>query len=89
MSNGDPEQVPRQAADAPLLMTASELRDRQTMRRRQIRLSSRLEAIRRLAVPSPEKADPAGAQSRYDKHNLLDFSPFDIEKRVKALRASL
>jgi hypothetical protein len=48
MSNGDPEPVPPQAGDTPFLLTASELLNRQSLRRRQLRLSSRSEAIRRL-----------------------------------------
>lgn len=34
-------------------------------------------------------ADPDMCELSYQKHNLLDFSLFDIEKRVKALRAGL
>lgn len=34
-------------------------------------------------------ADPDICQMSYDKHSLLDFSLFDVEKRVKALRGAL
>ena len=40
--------LPSQALDAPFLLTASELRDRQTMRRRKRHLSTRSEATRML-----------------------------------------
>ena len=40
--------LPSQAMDAPFLLTASELRDRQTMRRRKRHLSTRSEATRML-----------------------------------------
>jgi len=44
----EPGLLPSQAMDAPLLLTASELRDRQTIRRRKRHLSTRSEAIRQL-----------------------------------------
>ena len=44
----EPGLLPLQAMDAPFLLTASELRDRQTIRRRKLHLSTRSEAIRRL-----------------------------------------
>jgi hypothetical protein len=44
----EPALLPSQAMDAPLLLTASELRDRQTIRRRKRHLSTRSEGIRRL-----------------------------------------
>lgn len=34
-------------------------------------------------------SDDGISQMPYAKHNLLDFSLFDIEKRLKALRAGL
>ena len=39
---------PEEAMDTLFLITASELRDRQTIRRRKLHLSARSEAIRRL-----------------------------------------
>ncbi len=39
---------PENAMDAPFLITASELRERQTIRRRKLHLSTRSETIRRL-----------------------------------------
>jgi hypothetical protein len=39
---------PEEAMDTPFLITASELRDRQTMRRRKCHLSTKSEAICRL-----------------------------------------
>ncbi len=44
----EPGLLPSQAMDAPFLLTASELRDRQTMRRRKRHLSTRSEATRML-----------------------------------------
>ena len=38
---------------------------------------------------SGSDADPDVCQMSYERHNLLDFSLFDLEKRVKALRAAL
>jgi hypothetical protein len=38
---------------------------------------------------SGSDTDPDICQMPYEKHNLLDFSLFDIEKRLKALRAAL
>jgi hypothetical protein len=37
-----------EAVDAPFLITASELRERQTLRRRKLHLSTRFETIQRL-----------------------------------------
>ena len=39
---------PEEAMDTPFLITASELRDRQTIRRRKLHLSARSETLRRL-----------------------------------------
>ena len=44
----EPGLLPSQAMDAPFLPTASELRDRQTMRRRKRQLSARSEVTRML-----------------------------------------
>jgi hypothetical protein len=38
----------QEVMDAPFLITASELRERQTLRRRKLHLSTRCEAVRRL-----------------------------------------
>ena len=46
-------------------------------------------AINAAETLSGGEADPDICQMPYDKHNLLDFSLFDIEKRVKALRDGL
>ncbi|WP_426525023.1 hypothetical protein [Bradyrhizobium sp. McL0615] len=48
MTDDEPELPPSQVVDAPFLITASELRDRQTIRRRMRHRSNRSEAIRRL-----------------------------------------
>jgi hypothetical protein len=44
----DDNPIPPQAVDLPFLVTASELRDRKTKRRREHDLPGRSEAIRRL-----------------------------------------
>ena len=38
---------------------------------------------------SGSDADPDVREMSYEKHNLLDFCLFDLEKRVKALRDGL
>ena len=46
-------------------------------------------AIDAAEILSGSDTDPDICQMSMDKHNLLDFSLFDLDKRVKALRAGL
>jgi hypothetical protein len=48
MTDDEPELPPSQVVDAPFLIIASELRDRQTIRRRMRHRSNRSEAISQL-----------------------------------------
>jgi hypothetical protein len=48
-----------------------------------------LVAIDAAETLSGSDTDPDICQISYEKHNLLDFSLFDLDKRVKALRGAL
>jgi hypothetical protein len=52
MTDDNPEEI----MDAPFLITASELHERQTIRRRKLQLSTRSEIINRLLVELKLKA---------------------------------